>query len=265
VAERNTADILYDLLAVRHQADVVVRECKDGPTQSGTHRRMDAWVLKRSWAHPLTIGYEIKVVRSDFLKDDKWTDYLALCNEFYFVCPKKIIRPEELPAEAGLLVATTNLRRLYMKKKAPRRDIEIPDSLWRYIVMCRSCIDRKDAIEQTNTREFWRAWLVERRLDRELGRRVSRALRKVITGKICEVKTINDRLQKEVESLKEVRRFLERLGLSPRYCPENVVKRRLAGNEIVESAQWRVNSALRSLHRLRSELKTIMAEVAGRE
>ncbi|WP_208112793.1 MmcB family DNA repair protein [Aureibacillus halotolerans] len=43
--------------------------------------------------------YEIKVSRSDFLRDDKWPAYKNQCHRFFFVCPKDLIKPEELPDE----------------------------------------------------------------------------------------------------------------------------------------------------------------------
>lgn len=58
------------------------------------------------------ISYEVKVSRSDFLRELKhpgkrqWA--LKLSNEFYFAAPKGMIKPEELPEEAGLIEITQN-------------------------------------------------------------------------------------------------------------------------------------------------------------
>ena len=86
-----TANKIQSLLAVKHSKDIFVPECKDGPTHTADHLRMDAWVMKRSWVRPLSIGYEIKISRQDFLNDQKWHSYLNYCNEFYFVCPAGLI------------------------------------------------------------------------------------------------------------------------------------------------------------------------------
>lgn len=48
-------------------------------------------------------GFEIKVSRSDFLKDDKWQTYLRYFNRFFFVTPPGLIKPDELPPEIYLL------------------------------------------------------------------------------------------------------------------------------------------------------------------
>ena len=73
---------LYRLLADRHAEDVFVGECKTGSTWMQQVRIMDAWAMKRSWANPRIWAYEIKVSRSDFMQDEKWTDYLPYCNTY---------------------------------------------------------------------------------------------------------------------------------------------------------------------------------------
>ena len=48
-------------------------------------------------------GYEVKVQRRDFLRDEKWHLYLRFVNYFYFVVPQGLIRGRELPDEVWLL------------------------------------------------------------------------------------------------------------------------------------------------------------------
>src|SRR6266511_4356021 len=106
-------------LRYRHSKDVLVEECNMGSAHAGC-RRLDAWVLLKTWSPWTTIGYEVKVDRGDFLRDRKWVDYLPVCHELYFACPAKQIQPEELPPEVGLLW-TTSGQRLVTKRKAHRR------------------------------------------------------------------------------------------------------------------------------------------------
>ena len=67
-------------------------------------RRFDCIIIN---AHSRRIrGYEFKVNRSDFLKDNregKWKKYLKYCHTFTGVCPPGIIRREEIESPAGLL------------------------------------------------------------------------------------------------------------------------------------------------------------------
>jgi len=51
---------------------------------------------------------EVKSCRADFLSDQKWEKYLPYATHFYFAAPQGAIRPEELPAEIGLVEIATN-------------------------------------------------------------------------------------------------------------------------------------------------------------
>jgi len=136
-----TADDILKLLEKKHWKDVFVPGCKNGSTWFTQGLLvLDAWVMKRSWSHPISIGYEIKISREDFYADKKWVKYLDYCNEFYFVCPNKLIEPEELPTNAGLYYVSRNYKRLYQRKKSTYRNIQIPEELYRYILMCRAKI-----------------------------------------------------------------------------------------------------------------------------
>lgn len=54
--------------------------------------------------------HEVKVSRSDFLADiakpSKRAGYAAISEKFYYVAPEGLLRPEEMPDGAGLLVAS---------------------------------------------------------------------------------------------------------------------------------------------------------------
>lgn len=73
-----------------------------------SEQRFDAWAIhylkgKRN----VSRCYEIKVSRSDFQselkKPLKRRAGLRLSNEFYFVCPKGMVKVEEVPVECGLI------------------------------------------------------------------------------------------------------------------------------------------------------------------
>lgn len=99
---------------------------------------LDAWVQLRTWVPWTTIGYELKVSRNDFLSDRKWVEYLPVCHEMYFVCEPKLIAPEELPENIGLLWRAGH--RLYCKRKAVRRDVDHQKicRLMAYLLMSRT-------------------------------------------------------------------------------------------------------------------------------
>jgi len=197
---------IIDLLERKHSGDVFVRECKDGPSQTRSHLRMDAWVMPRSWSKPACIGYEIKTSRQDFLRDEKWQGYLKLCNLLYFVCPAKVIQPAELSHGVGLMWLSSTGTKLYTKQKAAHRDVEIPESLFRYVLMraTRFQVDRRE-----DPNEFWRRWLIERAKNRELGYEVRGEIRHIFN----EMKAENIRLRSDALRVKKVTELLAARGL----------------------------------------------------
>ena len=132
-----SADGLVKAIERRHADDLVIPECKTGPSQSSTHRRFDAWVLVRTWTPITTIGYEVKVSRSDWRRDEKLADYQGLCHLLYVVAPKGVVPVEEVPDGVGLLEAVGDGARLVTRRKASRREIELPAKLLVYILMAR--------------------------------------------------------------------------------------------------------------------------------
>lgn len=101
-----------------------------GSDRQNVERRLDAWAfhLWPSGGYRPT-GFEVKVSRADFLHDVKTASkrarYLALCQYFYYVTPKDLVRPDEVPPEAGLMYATTS--RLKVVKFPPERTIPQPE------------------------------------------------------------------------------------------------------------------------------------------
>jgi len=200
------------LLLTRHKDSLCVPECKNGATHMAKKLlRMDMWVMERSWAHPLAIAYEIKISRQDFLKDNKWHHYLDYCNEFYFVCPRGLIDPDELPPEAGLLYVTTKGNKLYCKKKAMRRIVTVPESLYKYVLMCRTKIDAQEP-HDTGSSSYWRDWLASKKENRQLGYKISKA----IGVHVKELEQHNDNLVRKMESYDDIRLRVEELGFDPK-------------------------------------------------
>lgn len=196
---------IMELLRAKHCDDVWVAECKNGPSQTGSHLRMDAWSMKKSWANPCVRAYEVKVSRSDFLGDEKWRGYLQYCNELVFCAPKGIIKDGELPAEIGLIECVGS--RLVTRRKPVYREVDIPEELFRYILMCRARIGEEHS--ERDKASVWRGWLAQKEGDRKLGYNVSRAIRMR-----CE------QMEREVSQAKEmvsryddVRRLMLELGI----------------------------------------------------
>lgn len=228
------AEEIQAALRSKHAEDVYVAECKNGPS-GVTHSRLDGWAMAKSWAKPHVYGYEIKCSRSDFIRDEKWQNYLPLCNSLYFVCPPKLIQPEELPGDVGLLWCHGT--RLLSKKKAAYRNVEIPDSLWRYIVMCRAKITEStfNQTEGEPPAEYWARWLKQREENREIGHHASRGLAQLYAKRVELVKRENERLKEENASLATTKALAEKLGIT-KWDSESSIKSRLGRlNELVPS------------------------------
>lgn len=210
-----TSDDIVDLLMSRHSKDFCIPECKTGPTHGARHRRMDVWAMAKSWSRPTTWAYEVKVSRSDFLQDEKWPEYLPYCNQLLFVCPYGLIDPSELPSDVGLLWSSKNATRLYVKKKAAHREVEIPEELWRYILMRSRPRENGDRYYTPEpNRDYWRRWLETRREDRELGHLVGRELAVTVRERVLKVGAENERLRREIEGLEDVRQAMDAAGVS---------------------------------------------------
>jgi hypothetical protein len=244
----NRADTASDkirrLVQSKHYKDVVVTECKSGPTQGYSHDRLDAWVLLRTWRPVTMIGYEIKVSRNDFLRDEKWTNYSPLCNQLYFVCPPKLIDPSELPPEVGLMWASKNYARLYTKKKAPRREIDYPSDLVTYVLMSRVSITKET--KHQDAREYWEDWLKQKDEDKWLGKRVSVAIHNLISHYRSRAKTAENRMA----AYDDIRRKLEAHGIDPNapaWKMRNDVGSLIAGDSQLRDGLVSVRSRINSL------------------
>ena len=172
-----SASMIIQLLAEKHHKDVFVPECKNGPTWTASHSRIDAWAMKKSWAHPLVIGYEVKVSRSDFFGDTKWRNYLPMCNELYFVTPHGMINKSDVPDGCGWLEVSSGRKRLFARKQAVRHGEEIAPDVFRYIMMHRVTIQR---VVESGGVEYWREWLRLKDDDRKVGRMVRQRMGRLI-------------------------------------------------------------------------------------
>ena len=78
------------------------------------------------------IVHEIKVQRSDLLSDlrsaSKRAAYLQLSSECWYVIREGIARPEEIPPECGVLIASETA--LEVARPAPKRAMQMPFGLW---------------------------------------------------------------------------------------------------------------------------------------
>lgn len=111
----------------------------DEVTDSANCGRGDL-VAIQCWSRPFAVGHEIKVSRADWLREaadptkKEWADF---CRLRWFVAPRGVILPEELPTGWGLLEVTggksPKVRRV---RAAPAREVA-PIGLWLTRVLLR--------------------------------------------------------------------------------------------------------------------------------
>lgn len=242
-----TSNDILKLLSEKHSEDVFVPECKDGSTWFGSHFRLDAWVMNRSWTKLKFTGYEIKVSRSDFLKDDKHQEYMKLCNEFYFVAPKGICTVDEIPPEAGLLEIASTGNRLFTRKKAAFRKIEFPSDLFTYLLMCRTKISGR--YSPISDKQYWEIWLNDKNENKTLGHSVSQKLKKSYEENVQKVKDENYILNNKIKEYDEFKRLLTEIGVtdSDSYYKVRDKIRVLKESEIIENLESSLNFAKRNI------------------
>ncbi len=210
-----TADTIQKMLAQRHADAVFVPECKDGPTQTRSHRRLDAWVLLKTWSPITTIGYEIKVDKADWRRDEKIHDYMPLCHLLYVVAPKGIVPADELPAGVGLMEPVGDAGRLQVRRKAARREIALPAELMVYVLMCRTKITR-DRFDVEPAERHWRTeqlreWVAGKEERTKLSYAVSQKIQAAFGKQQFELEAE----RKRNDDLARVRDRIAELGFDP--------------------------------------------------
>ena len=200
------------LLSKRHKKDLVVQECPTSTAYAAGYGQIDFWAMRKSWANPMVTGYEIKVSRSDFLRDDKWRKYLKYCDVFFFAAPPGIIKPDELPPEAGLIEATKNGAMMRVKKKAPLRetDPKCMAKVYKAVLMNRALIGDPQTrpMSKRERMDEWSLYVADRR---NLAFRVSKAIRNMVT----EARKERDKAVAERRALDGFAVKLRNLGVDP--------------------------------------------------
>lgn len=223
------ADQIKAALAAKHADDFFLTEVKDGPTQSvRNHFKLDALAFKKSWANPAIIGYEVKVSRQDFQRDDKWPAYLPLCNQFSFVCPTGMIQPDELPQEVGLIYYNPEKGTLYTKRKAQYRLIDEPVNMYKYIMMSKLDSDRHPFF--SSRREYFEAMIEDKAVRGRLGYYVAKKVGKIIEELEEKIRTLereNARFQNSADDMKNIKEIFAEAGIRMHWGWERELKERL--------------------------------------
>lgn len=199
VPEKVTATDIKIALAEKHWKDFFLTEVKSGPTQlamPGGLKILDGLAVRKSWTNPCFTGYEVKISRSDFLRDAKFYTYEELCNCLYIVCPKGMIERTELPESVGLMYYDPEKKTITTKKKAIFRKIEYSPEMLLYIIFSRLDSDRYPFFSEK--RQYFEEYLA--------GKRDNRDLAHAVKTKLVQD---NARLESELEHVAQFRQSYE--------------------------------------------------------
>lgn len=211
------AHVIKHALSKRHSDDLFMTEVKNGPTHmagKGELLIMDALAIKKSWANPCIDGYEIKVDRQDFLRDEKWMGYKEYCNRLSFVCTKGLIEPGELPDDIGLVYYNSDRRTLYTKRKAVYREIEVSVDMLYYILMNKLDSDRHPFF--SSQRGMLEAYVIDKEERRFLGRKVESKLLEELNKAVKDKQKTESELigyKKDAEKFEKVKEIMMSVGL----------------------------------------------------
>lgn len=215
------ADELKHAISKRHTDDLFLTEVKTGATSaqgwtSNELLKFDALAIQKSWAKPCITGYEVKVARGDFLKDQKWPGYLPYCHKFSFVCPKGLIQPEELSEEVGLIWYYPDSGALVSKRPAKYRMIQIVPDLLYYILMSRIESDRHPFF--SSRRDLCAAYAADKDVRWELSRKVESRLwreNRSLEEQLQVIKGERRAIEHEREQLQDIKEILAEFDIQP--------------------------------------------------
>lgn len=192
-----TAKEIKMALARYHPNDFFISECKTDSTYfTGPQGLLifDGLAVTRSYTSPCITGYEIKISRSDFQRDNKYHLYLQYCNEFYFVVPAGLLKKEEIPDNTGLIYYYPDTGKLMKKKKALYRQIEEPVGVYKYIIYSRLEQDRTPFYEERA--DYAKAYIKDKAEKRAIGCMLGSKMAKELAEAYCQLDVLKSKEDK---------------------------------------------------------------------
>jgi hypothetical protein len=251
------ADQIAHKLEQLHRVDAFFTQVKNGPTFTSNNLLiLDAVALKKSWSKPCITGYEIKVDRGDFIRDEKWPYYLQYCNKFYFACPTGLIDPDELSKDIGLIYYNPEKQCISTKRKALMKTIDLPTDMFYYIIMNQIGSDKHPFFG--SRREFFEA-LVQ---DKEDCRMLARYVHKKTGDKIREAEKRTEeaerkavRLERQAEEYEAVKSILVSCGINTNRWSWREDLEKLLKSGMPLGTERNIESAIENLQRLLDSIK----------
>ena len=209
-------------LARRHKEDMFFTEVKDGATVTRRHSRIDALAMKISWSSPLIVGYEVKVSRSDFMGDHKWTAYLSMCHQLYFVVAPGVCEAHEVPDPCGLMIYNPKTKSVRVAKKAGHRNIDDPADMYKYLMfthigpLCRfeQGYHLPERLVEPDRIQAARDYIDAKASLKEIGRQVGIRLSKEVADALYHAGDFTKMRDDNVQLNKQLREMYNALGVN---------------------------------------------------
>ncbi len=200
-------------LAEYQPKDFFISECKTDSTYFAGPQGLlifDGLAVTRSYTSPCITGYEIKVSRSDFQRDNKYHLYLQYCNEFYFVVPAGLLKKEEIPDDMGLIYYYPETGKLMKKKRALYRKIEEPVGVYKYIIYSRLEPDRTPFYEEKA--DYAKAYLEDKADKQAVGRRLGSKMAAELSDTYCRLAVLK-KTEDKMELLDSLLKVMKENGI----------------------------------------------------
>jgi len=208
-------DLAEDLAShLRGSTDRMVwTDMQLGPAGSS---RPDVFAIPTSYSRFQPIAYECKVTKSDFRADvtkGKYTDYLKFAAGVMFACPVGLLRKEDIPVGAGLIVRGPEGWRS-LKKPTLTICESLPRTTWMKLLIdgSRRDIQRREVENERSLRSLNEHRAIQK-LRAEFGEVVAAAIsdhRQQTTHHLTNlryrIKGEEEALQRDLERIEEKRR-----------------------------------------------------------
>lgn len=250
-----TANDIVRLLAIRHKDDVCVEEA---PLRNGNKPvYLDFWAMNKSWTRSCCTGYEIKVNRDDFAKDEKFYNYLPVCNMFYFICPKGLIDRNEIPENVGLLYVNNNRISIVKKPIFVEIDRDKLLDLVQGILMNRVNVTKSTYSNMEIDRvAYWESWLKRKKNNDDYGSSLAIKIRDAYRDRMNDLENSNSKLLFENTRLQNVKDALVELGLKEGHNPFHFMRKILRDPnvEMITSIREQIDKVKLALHHMQSDV-----------
>ncbi len=106
----------------------------------------DVMTLRYSYTRPDVTIYDIKNSKQDFSQDvnkAKYKRYLTFCDRFYFATSIGLLRKNEVPEDAGLIVYSSGKNTWSVVKASPRYKAKLDQIEWQSLMMAKYATERR--------------------------------------------------------------------------------------------------------------------------